>query len=90
MRKRTVTTIETHQIVTVRRPVGATLALCPVCLKEIEMITPEVAAALARVTVRSIYAGVEAGGVHFLETPDGRLLLCADSLFQRNPPSKSP
>ena len=40
------------------------------------------AAPLARVTVRSIYARVEAEGVHFLETPDGLLLLCANSLSQ--------
>ena len=46
------------------------------------MVTPEAAAALTRVTVRSIYARVETEGVHFLETPDGLLLLCADSLSQ--------
>ena len=46
------------------------------------MITPEAAAALAGVTVRSIYARVEAEGVHFLETLDGLLLLCANSLGQ--------
>ena len=47
------------------------------------MITPEEAAALARVPVRTIYAGIEAEGNHFLETPDGLLLPCANSLFQR-------
>jgi hypothetical protein len=57
---------------------------CPVCAGS-AMVTPEAAAALARVTVRSIYARVEAGGVHFLETPDGLLLLCANSLGQRKP-----
>ena len=38
MKKRTVTTIETHQIVIVRRPAGATLAQCPACGKEVEMV----------------------------------------------------
>jgi hypothetical protein len=32
--------------------------------------------------VRSVYARVEAGGIDFVETPDGLLLLCADSLSQ--------
>lgn len=82
MRKRTVTTVEIVERVVVsaartdspRRP-------CPVCAGA-AMLTPEEAAAFARVTVRGIYARVEAGGVHFLETPDGRLVLCADSLCQ--------
>jgi hypothetical protein len=43
------------------------------------MVTPEAAAAIARVTVRSIYARVETESLHFLETPDGLLLLCANS-----------
>ena len=51
---------------------------CPVCARA--MITPEAAAALAQVTVRSIYARIEAASVHFLETPNGLLLLCANSL----------
>lgn len=55
---------------------------CPVSAAE-AMITPE-EAALARVPVPTIYAGIEAEGIHFLETPDGLLLLCANSLFQRN------
>ena len=54
---------------------------CPICA-ESTMVTPEEAAALARVTVRSIYARVEAVSVHFLETSDGLLLLCANSLSQ--------
>ena len=52
---------------------------CPVCAER-AMVTPEEAAALARVTVRSIYAWAEAESVHSLETPDGLFLLCADSL----------
>ena len=55
---------------------------CPVCAG-CAMVTPESAAALARVTVRSIYARVEAASVHYLETPHGLLLLCANSLSQR-------
>lgn len=47
------------------------------------MVTPEEAAVLARATVRSIYARVEAGGIHFVELSDGLLLIGADSLSQR-------
>ena len=80
MRKRTVTTIEMHQIVIVRRPRGAALAWCPACLEVVEMVAPEEAAALMHKSVRSIYARIETGSVHFVETADGLLLLCARSL----------
>ena len=82
MRKRTVTTIEIAELVIVSTADADTpRPPCPVC-SESAMVTPDAAAALERVTVRSVYARVEAGGVHFLETPDGRLLLCANSLSQ--------
>ena len=44
------------------------------------MVTPQQAAAIARVTVRAVNQRVEAGMVHFLETPDGRLWVCVNSL----------
>lgn len=90
MRKRTVTTIEiAERVVVSTTRTENPRPPCPVCAAE-AMVTPEETAALARVPVRTIYARIEAEGVHFLETPDGLLLLCANSLFQRNPPSKSP
>ena len=83
MRKRTVTTIEIHERLLVSPARNDVMRLpCPVCAER-AMVTPEAAAALARVTVRSIYARIEAGSVHFLERPDGLLLLCADSLSLR-------
>jgi hypothetical protein len=82
MRKRTVTTVEiVERVVVSTAHTDIHRPSCPVCAGT-AMVTPEEAATFARVTVRSIYARVEAGGVHFLETPDGRLVLCADSLSQ--------
>ena len=54
MRKRTVTTIETHEIVTVRRPRGATLLPCPACRREVEVVSLDEAARLAGVSLRDI------------------------------------
>jgi hypothetical protein len=45
------------------------------------MLTPEVAARLASVSPRTIYRWIEAGALHFTETPDGILLVCQASLF---------
>lgn len=44
------------------------------------MLAPEEAAALCGVSPRTIYRWVEAGRVHFAETPDGRLSVCLASL----------
>lgn len=44
------------------------------------MIAPEHAAQIAGVSTRKIYAWVEAGKLHFAESPDRSLLICLDSL----------
>ena len=74
MRKRTVTTIEMHQIITVRRPAGVCLGWCQVCLQEIEMVTLEGAALLAGVSFQDICRQVAAGQIHFVESADGALI----------------
>lgn len=81
MRKRTVTTIEIHQIVIVRRPGGAALAWCPTCLKEVEMVPPEEAALLAGVSLRDICRGVGADDIHLVETANGGLI-CLNSFLK--------
>ena len=53
---------------------------CSSCGSEALMVAPDQAAAIARVSVRAVNQSVEAGRVHFLETPDGRLLVCVKSL----------
>ena len=79
MRKRTVTTIEMHQIVIVRRPRGAASPVSCMPQGGRDGRAGE-AAALMHKSVRSIYARIETGSVHFVETADGLLLLCARSL----------
>jgi hypothetical protein len=57
------------------------MSWCVGCANEVVMVTPAQAAVIARVTVRDINRRVEAGAVHFLETPEGALLVCTNSLF---------
>ena len=91
MRKRTEIDIQIDEVMVVSTSrVGIPQLPCPVCADtradtgaDSVMVTPEEAAAIAGVTVRTIYARVESDSVHFLETPDGLLLLCANSLGQR-------
>ena len=81
MRKRTVTTIETHQIVFVRRPEGAAPAWCPACLREVDAAPLEQAALLTGVSLRDICRRVGADQLHFIETADGGLV-CLPSLLK--------
>ena len=81
MRKRTATTIETHQVVVVRRPAGVSLVQCPACLKEVEMVTEE-AALLAGVSLRDICRRVGDNHLHFVETA-GEGLVCTNSLLNK-------
>jgi len=85
MNKRTKITIETHQVQIIRRGKPSVQAWCPECSATVRMLTPEEAAALAQVTTRTIYHWVDAGELHFTETPEGILLICPDSLTTRPP-----
>ncbi|MGH9839715.1 MAG: helix-turn-helix domain-containing protein [Blastocatellia bacterium] len=80
VKKRRVTIIETHRIQIIRRRKPGMPAWCSGCSAHIQTITPEEAAALTQVTTRTIYRWVEAGELHFAETPEGALLICPDSL----------
>jgi hypothetical protein len=59
---------------------GVSRSWCTACDGLVTMVTPQQAAAIARVSVRVINQRVEAGVVHFLETPAGALLVCLRSL----------
>jgi hypothetical protein len=85
--KRTVTTIETHQIVIVRRPVGAAQAWCPTCIQRVEMIPLEEAALLAGVSLRDICRRVCADDIHFVETANGGFI-CLNSLLKEDLPGR--
>lgn len=76
------TTIEMHQIVTVRRPAGAGLAWCPLCLMEVEMVSLEGAAQLADISLRDICRRVGDGDLHLVETAEGGLV-CTNSLLNK-------
>jgi excisionase family DNA binding protein len=80
-RRRTEITVETRQLFLLRSVGNGVQAWCAKCTPSVRMISPEQAAALAGVSTRTIYALVEAGKVHFIETSAGLLLVCLDSLF---------
>ena len=79
-KKRTETTIETHEVWILRRSGRKSQELCNTCPDYAEMLTPEEIAKLRNVSARTVYQWVEAGHPHFTELIDGRLLICLASL----------
>ena len=72
-------TIATRQRTTIRLR-HRRLIWCNRCAALVWMLVPEEAAALVQTTVRAIFRCLETGEVHFVETADGALLICRNSL----------
>jgi len=80
-KRRTEIAIEIDEVVFVKSFSNlSSLVWCAGCANEVLMVTPQQAAVIARVSVRDVNRRVEAGVVHFLETPGGALLVCMNSL----------
>jgi hypothetical protein len=79
-KKTTTITIESRDRMTIRRTQQRFMAWCEPCDAEVLMVTPREAAALSRTDVRAIFRGIEAGIVHFVESGNGGLLVCVDSV----------
>ena len=79
MKRRTEITIESSRFVSIRQ-VGAARVGCLECDGAIQMVTPDNASALFRLSTRVIHRLVEEGRVHFRETSTGSILICPNSL----------
>jgi hypothetical protein len=79
-RKRREVTIETERILVISRRHSRPILWCDGCAKEVSMLTVDEAAMMTRSTSRMIFKLVEAGRLHFTETPEGKLLICFNSL----------
>jgi hypothetical protein len=83
-KKTTIITSETQEIFVIRRPVTQMRETwCGGCSAEVELLKPEEAAAIAGVSTRTIYAWLEAGQIHNMETPEGNVLVCPKCLWRR-------
>jgi hypothetical protein len=81
-KRRTEITIETDRTLIVRKQPGSVQGWCQGCGGAAKMISPEEAAAIAHVSVRTIYRWVEVGKVHFMERSEQVLLVCLNSLLR--------
>ena len=60
----------------------ATVASCPICCAQTELLTVDEAAAMARVGSGSIHRWLEEGALHGATTPDGEFRICRNSLLR--------
>jgi len=80
-RKRTEITIEFDEVIQATAHSNSfRCEWCAACGTETTMVKPEQAAVIAGVTVRVVNSWVESDLVHFLETSEGLLLVCVNSL----------
>jgi hypothetical protein len=72
-------TIETDQVLIIRKYGSTASACCAQCGGR--LVTQEEAIAVAGVSPRVIHHWVEGGMIHFTKTLEGLLLICLDSLL---------
>jgi hypothetical protein len=84
-KKRTEITLETERILVIRRRYRAIEAWCDSCAEQVAMIRPDQAAAVTGQSQRAIFGDIELAALHFLEQPDGMLLICLNSLLNQYP-----
>jgi hypothetical protein len=80
--KTTVIAIETERTLVIRQRGSSTIVWCRACCENVQMVTPAAAAIRVAAITRTIYRRVESGTLHFIETGDGSLLVCGNSLLE--------
>jgi hypothetical protein len=79
--KRTRITVKKREVLVVRKLRNAETAWCAACAEMVPLASVEQAAALAATSMRKIFQRIEEQSLHSAETPDGRLLVCLNSLL---------
>jgi hypothetical protein len=73
-------TISKSEVFVIRKSQGITLADCPQCERQTEMLTAEQVVTLTGISLLHIFKLVEERQLHFRETSQGHLLICLESL----------
>jgi len=82
MRKIFSATRQTHELNILFRPRIKESMFCVDCHADVRWVLPEEAMALRGTSLRDIFRSIEASYLHYAETADGFLLVCAESLNQ--------
>jgi hypothetical protein len=80
LRRRIAVTVEKSEISISIPAAISEQAYCERCGRDVQMLSVALAAGLAGVPERLLYQRVEAGTTHFVERPNGVILVCSESL----------
>ena len=53
---------------------------CNGCQTATQLLSPDLAATISGLTLRTLFRWIESGHIHFVETPEGQVLICLPSL----------
>jgi hypothetical protein len=81
--------VEQDEIILVRRRRGAVRMWCKQCGEQVSMLRVEDARTVGETTSRTIYRWIEAGKLHFAESDEGLVLICAQSLASSVSPDRA-
>jgi hypothetical protein len=82
-KRRTTITVETRRVLMISRRTRDVGSWCNECGKRVERISQEGAASACALDVQDIQRdGIEAGQLHFIETPGGSFLICLSSFLK--------
>lgn len=56
---------------------------CGFCGSSDQLLAPTLAANLSGISQRTLFRWIESGDIHFVETPEGNIFLCLDSVKAR-------
>jgi hypothetical protein len=70
--------LETAETIVVQNTRSIRRQYCPDCEKLVEMVSPDIVAAISGVSEREIFRLIERGAFHFVETQ--RLFICMNSV----------
>lgn len=79
-KRKTEITVERHRVLVISKREFSVVTWCGACEGRTRMVTVDEAASRGGINSRTIYRRVETGDVHFIETPEGCLLVCLNSL----------
>lgn len=82
MRKTLSVARQTHELSILYRPRMKDRMFCGGCDMPVRWVLPEEAMALLGTSLRDVFRAIEAEHLHYVETADGFLLVCAESLNQ--------
>ena len=81
--KTTEITFETDELFIIKSRDESTRIRCETCGALVEMVSIAKAASITHVNELAIYEQVKARLLHSTETPDGRVLICLNSLLKQ-------